>query len=160
MAKKKLLSAILLSMLPFSFALADGAAHSTPNAISATVSVKAAIDGSGPDIVEIPVGIPLYVFWDSAPTGSTVTINIVAPDGFTISNPDFEVENAPIMFTPDQQGTYYVVVYGASDSILQIPIKALATVNVVPESAFGALAAVGAGLAAFGSVAIIKRKRA
>ncbi len=105
------------------------------------------------------LGEEITINWNAYPEDSTVDITVYNeagnPIGFSWSGKT-NGDSGTISFTASAKGVYYIDVTGVS---VRFPV-AVGTVLVVPESAFGALAAVGAGLAAFGSVAIIKRKRA
>jgi hypothetical protein len=114
-------------------------------------------DDAGNHENQFDIGETITINWNADPEGSTVDITIYNeagnPIGYSWSGLTND-KSGTISFTASAKGVYYIDVTGVS---VRFPV-AVGTVLVVPESAFGALAAVGAGLAAFGSVAIIKRK--
>jgi hypothetical protein len=62
----------------------------------------------------------------------------------------------PLVWTPTQNGYYYIVCKGAVS--YSYPI-AVASVFILPESVLGTLMATVAGFAAFGTIGAIKLKR-
>ena len=107
-------------------------------------------------------GQTVYIFWNSQIDGNaldhgTVVITIVDLDtSAVVYGPtaplDFSAQ--PITWVPTVSGNYAVELNGK----YILPIQ-VASIFVFPEYAIGALAAVGAGVAAFGTVRIVKRKK-
>jgi hypothetical protein len=113
------------------------------------------------------VGQEVHINWA---VGSSSTVNIqvtyqsltgaVVPlanweTGIGVPQSSF---NGQIFFVPTQAGTYYVHLLGSAGGATTYEITT-ASVFVAPESVFGALSAIGAGVAAFGTVAIIKKRK-
>ena len=64
----------------------------------------------------------------------------------------FDPSGQPVSWTPSVEGYYYVTCAGLEATDFPIAVN---TVHfVLPESVFGALAAIGAGIAAFATVKI------
>jgi hypothetical protein len=121
---------------------------------------------SGAYSINFIVGQQVHINWMA---GSTNTVNIYVTYQtetgaiFPLANDDgIDVPqtslNGIIYFVPDQPGYYYIHLMGAygGDTTYQI---STAQVLVAPESVFGALSAIGAGVAAFGTVAIVKKRK-
>ncbi len=107
---------------------------------------------------QVGLGTTCTVVWTSVtpPTG-TFTILIIAPDGTTTTLADQPIsQSGVISFVTNQVGWWTVEFIGVTNPVTHMDIYATPQVFVLPESAIGALAAFGAGLAAFG---IFKLKR-
>jgi hypothetical protein len=108
------------------------------------------------------VGQSIYIFWSTelnGVTGGTVNIAIYNVDTdaevYVFPGGPFTLNEQPKIWVPTEPGTYQIVLNG---KFLTRPV-AVATVLVAPESVFGALSAVGAGVAAFGAFAVIKKRK-
>jgi hypothetical protein len=111
------------------------------------------------------VGQTVYVYWNTVlPPSGTVDINVYVFD----ANWQL-VSTIPVGtgFVPTDSGTTPAsfVVPNVPGGICQITLNGMiqiipiasVTIFVLPESAFGALAAIGAGFAAFGSLVVAKK---
>jgi hypothetical protein len=109
----------------------------------------------------------IYINWIARPSLSTVDIsvtfqdlsdvpllNVGPPEQSETGDALLQAESGTIFFVPTQPGKYTIHMEGYAD--IEI---AVATVLVAPESVFGALSAVGAGVAAFGAFAVIKKRK-
>lgn len=117
----------------------------------------------------VPLNSPVYISWTGA--DGTVDVAVYDPENnpveiYTIIDiADFSTTNldmsfsGQIYFNPAMQGTYIVELTG-NPATVRTDVVASASVFVVPESVLGGLAALGAGIAAFGTVAVVKRRRA
>ena len=104
---------------------------------------------------QFSVGQTVLIWWNPNPSNSEVDITIFDSQENVVAGPYFnQAPNVqPIVFVPEEQGYYFVYVNG--QPVFTI---ASATFFVVPEAAIGALAALGAGLAAFGIVKLKPKK--
>ena len=136
-----------------------GVAHAGTASSLSNVSAGAnSNDNSG----QCPTGSCVYIYWTGiTPSGGTVDITVYNPDGtvneqWTNLAPD---ATGTIMFTPGQVGTYLIVFDGyPSYHIATYQIAAVSYFNL-PESAIGALAAVISAFAAFGVLAVVRKRR-
>jgi hypothetical protein len=94
------------------------------------------------------VGQNIYIQWILTPVEPTTHIIIYNQNNQPIF--DQMCPGDSLTWSTSTPGTYYIVVPGGF-----IPI-AVASVSVVPESAFGSVMAIGAGLAAFGTIGTVK----
>lgn len=113
-------------------------------------------DNSG----QCATGSCVYIYWSGVtPSDGTVDVTVYNPDGsinlqWTDLAPD---ASGTIMFTPEQVGTYLIIFDGAPTYTWTYQIAAVSYFNL-PESAIGALAAVISAFAAFGVLAVVKRR--
>ena len=130
-------------------------AHAGP-AESAAINFYAT--SSGPPatpIVTCNPGDTVWVFWNLAPKDSVANITLTAPDTtVVIALPN--TGDGSYQFTASQVGIYTCT---ASVSGTDIGTKQIAsqTLLVLPESVIGGIAAIGAGLAAFGTFRLVRK---
>jgi hypothetical protein len=86
---------------------------------------------------------------------------ITKPDGTTITYYDCTPADGGngIPLTVNQVGQWYIDWYGKTTAHNAVGFYAETPVFVLPESAIGALAAIGTGLVAFGIYSVVKTKR-
>ncbi len=111
---------------------------------------------------QAPLNTQVYVYWDSiTPSGGTVDITIYNPSGVLIASYPNVAPSASgtIHFTVDTPGSYYVQADGFPSYHAATTFVAGASVLVLPESVLGTLAAVGAGVAAFGTVKLYQKRK-
>ncbi|MCW4005111.1 MAG: hypothetical protein NWF04_00720 [Candidatus Bathyarchaeota archaeon] len=151
MVFKKWITLSFLCALMLSLAVGIAAAGT-----ASTASVWAA-DASGTVKNEFNPGEPLYLYWSCAPDGSTVDIRVLDESMSVVAGPwvDQPIANAPIEIPGGfGSGYYFIEVNGVRTWTI-----AVGTIFVVPEGIFGTLSAVGAGLAAFATIGLVRRKR-
>lgn len=152
---KNKIKIIVLTMLCV-FALA--AVCSVADAQSAQSASVWTTDNTGAKMNEFALGQAVYIWWNPSPAGSTVSISVVDINNNPVAGPWLNqpvAASGTLSFTPPSPGYYFVDVNG------QPAFKiAVATVFIfeLPESAIGGLAALGAGLAAFGIFKIKHKK--
>ncbi len=147
----------MLCILALCLVVSVGNVKALPPASSASVQCKGNAAGTGADITTCPVGQQLWVFWTQSPSNAVVEVKVLyqsSPTAAAVTVIDqtgltAASDSGAPTFTVAQTGTYYVMVIGAYDVPLGSATIASATIFVLQESVFGALAAVGAGFAAF-----------
>lgn len=114
-------------------------------------------DSAGNKVNFFNPGQTVYIYWNVGPSDGTVDIYIVNTAGATIVTIGTNLGPGaqPQTWTPTAPGYYYVVAKGAVEYYYPI---AVASIFILPESAFGTIMATTAGFAAFGTIAIVKRK--
>jgi hypothetical protein len=157
---------LLLIAAAMSLAAATGPTATTGNVWTQAV---ASPRDSTSEVQTFGVGQTVYIFWNSEIAGTfpltsgTVVITVVDLDTNTVVfGPTAQLSynlatpsaQTPVTWVPAANGNYAVELNGK----FIVPIE-VASVFVFPEYAIGALAAVGAGLAAFGTVRIVRRKK-
>jgi hypothetical protein len=153
---KKVIPLAMLCIIALCLVVSVGTVKALAPATSASVQCKGNSAGTGPDITTCPHGQQIWVFWTQSPLSTVVEVKVQFQDGTTVidqTNLQASASGTPT-FTVTQSGTYYVMILGAYNIILGTKTVASATIFAMPESVFGALAAVGAGFAAFAVVKI------
>jgi plastocyanin len=153
---KKVIPLAMLCILALCLVVSVGNVKALSLATSASVQCKGNSAGTGPDITACSEGQQIWVFWTQSPPSTVVEVKVLSPGGTTVidqTNLQASASGTPT-FTVTQAGTYYVLILGANNIVLQTKTIASATIFAMPESVFGALAAVGAGFAAFAVVKI------
>lgn len=111
----------------------------------------------------LPMNTPnLYIRWFNVnPSAGEFTIVVTKPSGATITYYDCSSADGigGIPLTLDQAGQWWIDWYGTMNAHNSVGFKAEIPVFVLPESVIGGLAAIGAGLAAFGIYSVAKAKR-
>ena len=154
-ANSRVVSFIVLGMFilatVFSVGIASGVvAPVDPTAKHCTLLITNSADVA---TVEFPLGATVFISWSADGTVDIEVKNdatnevVYSQYGAAMTGED--------SFVPPSPGDYTVYVNGLNTKIINID-----TFFVVPESVLGSLAALGAGVAAFGTVAVVKRKRA
>ena len=155
MNNRKIKATVIVGFLLLSIALAaESVAASVPTPTPAKHCTLKVIDSTRTETIEFTLGDTIGLSWTAdGPTDIVVTND--ATNGIV-----HQVLNAPAVgsdtFTATAAGDYTVTVYGHGT----LHMIDLDTYFVTPESAFGALALMGAGFAAVGTIAIVKRKKA
>jgi hypothetical protein len=123
------------------------------NAASASVWAE---DSSGTYRNKFNIGETMYIYWNEAPSGSTVDINVTDSVGNVLASwvNQPESANGTLTYTFPSAGYYFVVCNGAQP----FPI-AVATIYVVPESVLGTISIVAIGFAAYAIVKMKPRKK-
>jgi hypothetical protein len=152
----KLLAIIICSLITFS-------AISTVNAGNAIRGTAWGSTDGGSVADTVSLGSKVSIFWTCSPPGSTVDVWVtyqanedaaeVPVTGASWANLGTG-DNGSKYFNADQYGFYYVYCQGGPKSKITVT-----SIFSAPESVFGALSAVGAAVAAFGTVAIIKKRK-
>jgi hypothetical protein len=156
MLRRKVIAIGILCVL--SLALSISLVNAAGTAEVASVWAE---DGSGNKLNVFNPGDTVTIKWHATlqdGTAGTVDIKIVKTDGSTLvtlvtggAGPDGSTTWTAVA------GYYYIVCEGAVSYVYPI---AVASIFILPESALGTLMATTAGFAAFGTIAIVKRKRA
>jgi hypothetical protein len=153
---KKLMAAMLIGAFLLTLALAGLAYADTGTATASNCQISIQ-DANGTPKLTFNLGDPIHIKWLA---DGSVNIEVKClSTGKTYDHygpyTDSNTWNDWI-FSPTDAGRYKVYVNGNEES----EIISVGSFFVVPESVFGALAAVGAGFAAFGTVTLVKRKKA
>jgi hypothetical protein len=145
-----------IAVLTIICALALAAAASIASAGTAQTASVIVQDAANTPKNQFNLGETVYVkLVSTAPAGSTADIQVVDTASNIVAGPWMDqVAGSINSFTPASAGYYIVLVNGQPAFTI-----AVATLFVLPESVFGTLAAVGAAFAAFGTVAIVKKKQ-
>jgi len=136
-----------------------GVAHAGTATSLSNVSAGAnSSDNSG----QCATGSCVYIYWSGiTPSDGTVDITVYNPDG-TVNSQWTDLApsaSGTIMFTPEQLGTYLIIFDGyPTYHLATYQIAAVSYFNS-PESAIGAAAAMISAFAAFGVLAVIKKRR-
>jgi hypothetical protein len=159
MLRRKVIALGILCVL--SLALSISLVNAAGTAEVASVWAE---DGSGNKLNVFNPGDTVTIKWHATykdgttDAACTVDIKIVKTDGSTLvtlvtggATPDGSTTWTAVA------GYYYIVCEGAVSYVYPI---AVASIFILPESALGTLMATTAGFAAFGTIAIVKRKRA
>ncbi|XES78349.1 MAG: hypothetical protein ACBZ72_05600 [Candidatus Bathyarchaeia archaeon] len=146
--------AVLTIICTLALAAAASMAFAAP--IEAQTASVITQDAAGVPKNQFNHGETVYVkLVSTAPDGSVADITILDSDGNVVAGPWMAQSAGSInSFVPPTSGYYFVNVNG--QPVFTI---AVATLFVLPESVFGTLAAVGAAFAAFGTIAIVKKKQ-
>ena len=110
----------------------------------------------------VNLGSTVHIYWTGvSPSTGTVYVTVYKPDGTFLQSwgPLDPTKSGTPSFTTSMVGNYYIFLDGYPSYHMFSTIVASVSVFVVPESVFGTLAAVGAGVAAFGTFGLIKVKR-
>jgi len=164
-----LLLVVTALVVPLSLALAS---TGTANSVGMIWLDSQQNDPSGTySISQADAGHTVYIYWNtvSPPTG-TVNVVVTPYDDNDNAQPAIQLgivapsasgTTAASFVVPDIPGGYCLVTlygqFGSRNITIQV---ASATLLVLPESVFGALAAVVASFAAFGTVKLYLRRRA
>ena len=142
--------AIAAIMLAIALALLVNFAHAT-----ATLSIE---DASGNQKTQFDLGNKVYIRW-SASTDAVITItyyeSAADPVGDLLETWPKSAGAGLEEYLPPSTGFYDVALTGASPRTF-----AYGTFFVIPESILGTLMATVAGFAAFGTVGVVKYRRA
>jgi hypothetical protein len=145
---------IKLFVLAMLCIFAFGAAASVVSAQGVSNVITTDVSGSAVQVIQFAPGQTVYVEY-TIKTGvvATMTFTDAANNPIAPSVPGLTGSGELTFTAPMTQGDYYVSV----DTTTRTGI-AVASFFVVPEAAIGALAALGAGLAAFGVVKLRAKK--
>lgn len=110
------------------------------------------------------VGTTVYIYWDGvnpSSEGDTVDITVIKPDGSILTSwLDLPPSaSGTISFVANEEGTYGAFLYGFPTYHEYTTIIASTSIHVLPESVLGTSIAIIAGLAAVGTLGIVKAKR-
>jgi hypothetical protein len=152
-----LISALAVAMM-VSFAYASELAGGTAQSVSnCWVGVNIG-DHSG----NVPLNSVVHVYWNgTVPSDGTVMISVYNPSGAMVTSfgPLAESSSGVPTFVANVTGSWYVQLDGYPTYHAQTYFVAGASVFVLPESVFGAIAAIGAGVAAIGTVSIYRKRK-
>jgi hypothetical protein len=153
----KIIAIIICSLITFS-AISIVTAGTAQSA-----NAWGSIDEKGSVVSSVTIGTTVSIFWNCYPKTSTVDI-------WVTYQANLDADEVPVIdaswtglgidlngsksFNADQYGYYYIYCQGGIKSKITV-----SSVFSAPESVFGALSAVGAGVAAFGAFAVIKKRK-
>jgi hypothetical protein len=158
MISKKILAALICVALVFPVIAVVSATYAS----TAFIWGSTKIDGTATS--QVDVGATVKIYWDPTPKDGMVNIYVTystTEDGSESQVPGASwtsltpAQNSTISFVADQPGYYWLYLYGSK----QTKIIAQGSIHALPESVLGSIMAVTAGLAAFGTVAVIKKRR-
>ncbi len=165
---------VLASDLPFGYYLvkvegqpgiiAAASIYFAPESQSSSKALSASVwmtDSVGNPQNQYTPGENVYIYWNRAPTDSTVDITVVDADNTVVAGPytNQPLGNAPLSFTPPAPNFYVVMVNGQAFITIGVASFFVAPeVNVAPETPFGTIAAIFACFAAFATINITRAK--
>jgi hypothetical protein len=110
----------------------------------------------------VAMGSTVHVYWNGTyPLNGTVMVSIYNPSGTLVASfgPLAESSSGIPTFVANASGSWYARLDGNPTYHVVTTFVASASVFVLPESVFGAIAAIGAGVAAIGTVSIYRKRK-